>query len=190
MLQTATFTLVHPTAQYCTPVWCRRAHICRIDPAINDTLQIVTGCVHPTLADNIPVLADIQPAELRRNGAALFQARRAMEFRHLLHSVLTCPLSVDARRLKSKHPFVPVAQQLISSSDNNVRAVQWADHQWNAEWADNPIRLHIFIPDTFIQPHQSDPPKKSLGPAEPPPHRCQVFPLLLVQMGYGPICGL
>ena len=121
MLQTATFTLVHPTAQYCTPVWCRRAHICRIDPAINDTLQIVTGCVHPTLADNIPVLADIQPAELRRNGAALFQARRAMEFRHLLHSVLTCPLSVDARRLKSKHPFVPVAQQLISSSDSNVQ---------------------------------------------------------------------
>jgi len=25
---------------------------------------------------------------------------------------------------------------------------QWADQQWNAEWEDNPIKLHIFISDT------------------------------------------
>jgi len=36
----------------------------------------------------------------------------------------------------------------------------------------------------------NDPPKKSLGLAKPPPHRCRTFPLLLVQMGYGPLCGL
>jgi len=50
--------------------------------------------------------------------------------------------------LESRHPFVPAAQQLISFSDNNVRAAQWADHQWNTEWADNPTRLHTSIPDT------------------------------------------
>ena len=33
-------------------------------------------------------------------------------------------------------------------SDNNIRAAHWADHQWNAEWADNPTRPRIFIPDT------------------------------------------
>jgi len=27
-------------------------------------------------------------------------------------------------------------------------SVQWADHQWNAEWADNPTRLRILIRDT------------------------------------------
>ena len=54
-----------------------------------------------------------------------------------------------ARRLKSRHPFVPAAQQLISFSDNNnIRAAQWADNQWNAEWADNPTRLRTLIPDT------------------------------------------
>jgi len=37
---------------------------------------------------------------------------------------------------------------------------------------------------------RNDPPKKSLGPAQPPPHRCRTFPLLLVQMGYGLLCGL
>ena len=46
-------------------------------------------------------------------------------------------------------PILPAAQQLISFSDNNnTRAVQWADHQWNAEWADNPTRLRTLIPDT------------------------------------------
>ena len=37
---------------------------------------------------------------------------------------------------------------------------------------------------------RNDPPKKSLGPAQPLPHRCRTFPLLLVQMGYGLLCGL
>jgi len=31
-------------------------------------------------------------------------------------------------------PFVPAAQHLISSSENNIRPAQWAGHQWNAEW--------------------------------------------------------
>jgi len=29
-----------------------------------------------------------------------------------------------------------------------MRAAQWADYQWNADWVDNPTRLRIFIPDT------------------------------------------
>ena len=37
---------------------------------------------------------------------------------------------------------------------------------------------------------RNDPPKKSLGPAQPPPQRCRTFPLLLVQMGYVFLCGL
>ena len=37
---------------------------------------------------------------------------------------------------------------------------------------------------------RNDPPKKSLGSTQPPPHRCRTFPLLLVQMGYGFLCGL
>jgi len=58
-------------------------------------------------------LAGIQPAELRRKGATLSLARCAMEPGHLLHSALTCPPSGNARRLKSRHPFVPAAHQLI-----------------------------------------------------------------------------
>jgi len=140
---------VHSTAEYCAPVLCRSTHTRLIDPAINAILRIVTGCLRPTPADNLPILAGIQPAELHRKGATLSLARRAMEPGHLLHSALTRPSSADARRLKSRHTFVPAAQHLVSLSDNNnIRAAQWADHQWNAEWADNPTRLRTFIPDT------------------------------------------
>ena len=146
-LQTATLALVHSTAEYCTPVWSRSAHTHLIDLSINDALQIVTGCLHPAPADNLPIITGIQPAEIRRNGSTLSLARCAMVPGHLLHSALTCPLSADTRNLKSRHPFVPAAQQL-RLSDNNERVGHWMDHQWNVEWANNPLRLHNFIPDT------------------------------------------
>ena len=125
-LQTATLALVHSTVEYCTPVWCRSAHTRLIDPIINDALRIVTGGLRPTPGNNLPILAGIQSAELRRSGATLSLKRRAMEPGHLFHSALTRPSSAVARRLKSRHPFVPVAQQLISfSENNNIRAEQW-----------------------------------------------------------------
>ena len=77
-----------------------------------------------------------------------------MESGHLLHSALTHPSSAVARPLKSRHPFVPAALQLVSFSDNNnVRGAQWAGHQWNAEWADCPTRLRTLIPYTGTHTH-------------------------------------
>ena len=152
-------------------------------PTINETLRIVTGCLRPTPANNLPILAGIQPAELRRRGATLSLGRLAMEPGHLLHSAITRPPGAAAQRLKSRHPFVPAAQQLISFSDNNnKRSAQWADRQCNAEWADNPTRLRTSIPDTGSPPW-NDHPQKNLGPAQPPPHQCWTFPLVLVLMG-------
>jgi len=102
------------TAEYCAPACCQNAHTRLIALDIDDALQIVTGCLRPTPADNLPTLAGIQSAELRHNGATLSLARCVMETGHLLHSALTCPSSTNARHLKSRrHPFVP-ATQLIS----------------------------------------------------------------------------
>jgi len=50
-LRIATLALVHSTAEYCAPVWCRSAHTCLVDPAIKDTLRIVIGCLRPTPED-------------------------------------------------------------------------------------------------------------------------------------------
>jgi len=79
--------------------------------------------------NNLPILAGIQPAELRRIGATLSLARHAMDSGHLLHLALTCSSTANARRLKARHPFVPPAQHLISLSDNNnICVAQWADY--------------------------------------------------------------
>ena len=153
MLWIATLPLVHSAAEYCAPVWCCSAHTRLIDPTLNDDLWIVTGCLHPTPADNLAILAGIQPAELCCSGATLSLGCRSMERGHLLHSVLTHPSSTDAWGFKSRHPFVPAIQQLMSFSDNKIHTLQWADHQWNVvEWADNSTRLH------FNSRHQYPPP--------------------------------
>jgi len=76
--RTAILALAHSTAEYSAPVWCRSAHTNLIGPAIDDALLIVTGCLRLTPADNLPILAGFQPAELRSNGAALFLVRPVM----------------------------------------------------------------------------------------------------------------
>ena len=50
-LRVTTLALAHSAAEYCAPDWCRSAHTRLIDPAINDALRIVTGCLRPTPAD-------------------------------------------------------------------------------------------------------------------------------------------
>jgi len=81
-----------------------------------------------------------------------------MESGNLLHSALTRPPSANAKRLKSRHPFVPAAQQFISSFDNtNIRAAQWVDHRWNAEWTDNPTRFRQDSENAFSSPTRHPP---------------------------------
>ena len=58
--------LVYSTAECCTPVWCRSMHTRLIGSILNDALRIVTGYLRPTPTEELPVLAGIQPAELRR----------------------------------------------------------------------------------------------------------------------------
>ena len=64
-LRISALSLVYSTAEYCTPVWCRSTHTRLIDSIFNDALRIVTGCLRPTPMEDFPVLAGIQPAELR-----------------------------------------------------------------------------------------------------------------------------
>jgi len=84
-LRTATLALVHSTAEYCAPVWCHSAPTRLFDPVINDALRAVTGCLRPTPANNLPIIAAIQPAELRGNGTTLSSVCSAVEPGHLFH---------------------------------------------------------------------------------------------------------
>jgi len=112
----------------------------------------VTGCLRPAPADNLLILAGIQPAELRRNGATLSLARRAMESGHLLHTALTFPPSANARRLKSRHSFVLATQPLNNSTDDTNRSVAfWTDQRCNAEWLESTNETPYLFPNIGTQ---------------------------------------
>ena len=87
----------------------------------------------------------------------------------MLHSELTRPSSAVARRLKSRHPFVLAAQQLISFSDNNsICAVGGSSMECGVGRQPHKT-LHFNSRHRYTHP-RNGPPKESLGPAQPPPH--------------------
>ena len=65
-LSISVLSLVYSTHEYCAPVWCCSTPTRLIDSILDDALRIVTGCLRPTPTEDLPVLAGIQPAELRR----------------------------------------------------------------------------------------------------------------------------
>ena len=153
-LRTAALSLVYSTAEYCAPVWCRSAHTRLIDSVLNDALRIVTGCLRPTPTDYLPILAGIQPAELRRRGATLSLANRAtLNPDHILHEQLVGKQNAHQGKLKSRRPFVPAAQKLLDSlTESDIRAAQWMDYVWNMEYLKSASRLHAFIPRASPKP--------------------------------------
>ena len=100
------------------------------------------------------MLAAIQPAALRCKGATPSLGWRPVVPGHL---------SGNAWHLKSRHPFVHPAQQLISSSDDNNRSVSLlVDHRWNADRLESTTRLRTFTP---CPPPWNSPAKNSVGPS-------------------------
>ena len=58
----------------------------QVDVAINSSLRTISGCLKPTPVFQLPVLAGIAPAGLRRKAATLALARKAVkEDWHILH---------------------------------------------------------------------------------------------------------
>ena len=149
-----TIYTTHSEAEYCAPVWCRSAHTRLIDSVLNDALRIVTGCLRPTPTDHLPVLSGIQSAELRRLGATLSLAHRgSLNPDHILYGLLSG--SSDTRQviLRSRRLFVPGARNLLDNLARlGIRASEWTNHKWNAEYCENASRLRAFVPGTGARP--------------------------------------
>ena len=81
----------------------------------------------------MPILASIQPAELRRQEATLLLAYRSvLDLQHLLHQLMVV-LITDKERLRSRHLLVPAARKLLNElSILSIRATQWTDYKWDA----------------------------------------------------------
>ena len=132
-LRIATLSLVYSTAGYCAPVWCRSAHTHLIDNVLNDALCIVTGCLHPTPTDHLPILSGIQPAEFCQMGATLFLAHRGfLDPDHILYGLLSGSSDTRQVRPRSRRPFVPAARNLLNNlATLGIRAFEWINHKWN-----------------------------------------------------------
>ena len=110
-LRISTQALVFPAAEYCAPVWSRSPHVKKGDVAINSSLRTISGCLKPTPVLQLPVLAGIAPAGLRRKAATLALARKAVKHDwHIRHN--TTENEVPPCRLKSRKPYNKEAQEL------------------------------------------------------------------------------
>ena len=100
-----------------------------------------------TPTDSLPVLSDIQPAELRRQRATLSLGNRSsLDPGHILHGQLTEPQVVSKERLKSKHLFVPAARKLLHNlSELGIRAAQWKNLTWDTKYSKSMSALGVYI---------------------------------------------
>ena len=147
-------TLFYSTDEYCAPVCCHSTHTCLIDSILNDALHIVTGCLRPTPTEDSPVLAGIQPAELRRLGATLFLVNRAIhDSDHILHGQLVGQQDAHQGKLKSRCPLVIAAWKLLDNlSKLDIRVKQWTKHKWNVHYLESTSRVRDFIPRISSRP--------------------------------------
>ena len=116
-----------------------------------------------TPTDYLPILAGIQPAELRRQGATLSLANRAtLNSDHILLEQLVGKQNAHQGRLKSRRPLVPAAQKLLDSqTESDIRAAQWMNYVWNKEYLKSASRLHAFIPRASPKPLEMGLPRTS-----------------------------
>ena len=153
-LRTAALFLVYSTAEYSPPVWCRSVDTRFIDSVLNNALRIVTGCLRPTQTYHLPILSTIQPAEFRPLGAALSLAhRRSLNFDHILCGLLSGSSDARQKRLKCRRPFVPAVRNLLNNfAGLDIRASQWTNYRWNANYCENTSKLRVFILRTSARP--------------------------------------
>ena len=146
-LRISTQALVFPAAEYCAPVWSRSPHVKKVDVAINSFLRTISGCLKPTPMLQLPVLAGIAPAGLRRKGATLALARKAVKhYCHILHD--TTKTEVPPCRLKSRKPYNKEAQEMLSVIHEDRSKDAWIAATWKQEWeASGPTRVRRHVPD-------------------------------------------
>ena len=126
----------------------------QLDSVLNDALRIVTGCLRPTSTDYLPVLSDIQPAELRQMGATFSLAHcGSLDPDHILYGLLSGSSDTRQVRLRSRRPFVPAARNLLNSLARlGIRASEWTNHKWKTEYCGNASRLRAFVPEIRARP--------------------------------------
>ncbi|KAI4806603.1 hypothetical protein KUCAC02_017421, partial [Chaenocephalus aceratus] len=122
-LKSTALALCYSAAEYACPVWERAAHAKKLDPALNASCRIITGCLKSTPTDRLYILASIAPPEIRRNAASKKERQQqSTDQRHLLFG------HVPAKsRLKSRKSFLKSVPPLGTPSINSERVTRWEE---------------------------------------------------------------
>ena len=118
-----------------------------VDVAIKSSLRTISGCLKPTPVFQLPVLAGIVPAGLRRKAATFALARKAVKHDwHILHD--TTKNEVPPCILKSRKPYNNEAQEMLSVITEDQSKDPWVAATWKQEWeASGSTRVHRYVSD-------------------------------------------
>ena len=93
--------------------------------------------------------------------ATLFLAYRgSLDPDHILYGLSSRSSDTRQVRLRSRRPFVPGARNRLDNLARlGIRASEWTNHKWNAEYCENASRLRAFVPGTGSRPIGMDLPR-------------------------------
>lgn len=122
-LKSTALALCYSAAEYACPVWERAAHAKKLDPALNASCRLITGCLKSTPTDRLYILAGIAPPEIRRNAASKKERQQqSTDQRHPLFG------HVPAKsRLKSRKSFLKSVPPLGTPSTSSERVTRWEE---------------------------------------------------------------
>ena len=103
--------LCYSAAEYACPAWSTSSHSHKLDPILNETCRIVTGCIKTTPVHCLYALSGIAPPDIRRTVITNAERKKQVtDTRHLLHG------HTAARKwLPSRHSFLDTSVALETS---------------------------------------------------------------------------
>ncbi|KAJ4933183.1 hypothetical protein JOQ06_030018 [Pogonophryne albipinna] len=116
-------TSLEHSAEYACPVWERAAHAKKLDPALNASCRIITGCLKSTPTDRLYILAGIAPPEIRQNAASKKERQQqSTDQRHPLFGLVPAKSALNPGKgfLKSVPP-------LGTPSISSERITRWEE---------------------------------------------------------------
>ena len=123
-LRSTALALCYSTAEYTSPVWERSTHAKKLDPALNASCRLITGCLRPTNTDSLYILAGISPPAIRRSAASMKQ--RQQEELDERHPMFNQPPVQN--RLKSRKSFLKCVNPLeADTTSSEARLTMWEE---------------------------------------------------------------
>ena len=119
-LRSSALALCYSSAEYACAVWERSTHARKINPALNATCRLITGCLRTTTRDSLYILSGIAPPEIRRRAASSRERQRQVtDERHPMYGH-----EPAKSRLKSRKSFLAAVEP---DGELNTRETLWQD---------------------------------------------------------------